>query len=500
MPEIDLDTVVEEKSEFDAEVTASELLTTPEELVIPEETVPQPPTYRTYRYIGSSSQGATSSPGKSSPFRTSHSGVLSNVTEEEVEVYEEAILEVSDDEQLEFDDYFDEDDDLDEDDEDMEDDYDENGDDVETDDVDEASSSVSKGREREEKDGSSGSSDSDTVKACFPLSPKQTNKSPVGIHLSLKKKEGVKRRHSSPVKVNYGKNRGQPQRSSSKGHQSYTVEKKVENTLQLPANDYDYIDRELMPKISSPRRSHSVKYPNTRRATSFTGKKRHGESFKLRSKSFSRSISHVQDDRDARLKAHQRSASTSQELKNGVHVCDVHVRQERGSGDGRGNTEGERGVSDEVGTKAVVCEANALQNGSENEWPVPLKEDHHHHHRGTVKPGPSLVLNIDRKDHHHHHNHPPESPLKRVPLSPRADNGAGRTRKASRDTSQERVIKCHNEDNVVVPPPPTVLEINARRENFHKYGREDRISGSVSSGGGSGVGSGERDVEKSTLV
>ncbi|ROT63918.1 hypothetical protein C7M84_018163, partial [Penaeus vannamei] len=140
MPEIDLDTVVEEKSEFDAEVTASDLLTTPEEFVVPEDNTPA--SFRAYRYMGVVREGciimtdcseAAGADGRSEESLAAKDGGAGEGGAGEVV-------------------------------------------------------------------GSSGSSDSDTA-ACFSLSPKQVTKSPTAVHLALKKLDGVmKRRHSSPVK------------------------------------------------------------------------------------------------------------------------------------------------------------------------------------------------------------------------------------------------------------------------------------------------------------
>lgn len=211
---------------------------------------------------------------------------------------------------------------------------------------------------------------------CFALSPKQVAKSPTGMHLALKKLDGaIKRRHSSPVKVNYGKNRGHQQRSSAKVVHTHAKEEEPQHTLKPPPlkYDFDYIDRELMPRYS-PRRSHSVKYPNNRRATSFTGKKRHGESFKLRSKSFSRSISQVHDGPDGRLRGHPKSASTSQEIHNGVMECDVHVVNEYGA-EVSSSSCSDRCMSGATSTKSV-SDADTFPNGSETDWSASSRECH----------------------------------------------------------------------------------------------------------------------------
>ncbi|KAK8730599.1 hypothetical protein OTU49_007828 [Cherax quadricarinatus] len=353
MPEIDLDTVVEEKSEFDAEVTASDLLTTPEELVIPEEPTP-PASFRAYRYMGPV-QTAITTPMKTSPYRNPHISCNLEHVSEEMEAGEDAALDVSDDEGL---DAFDDDDD-----------------DVEADFV-RAEDILDENDEDEEAAGSGGSSDSDTGGACFSLSPKQVSKSPTGVHLALKKLD-VTRRHSSPVKVNCPRNKAQ--RSSGKVNHSYNSE---EESPQLIRAGFDYIDRELMPEITPRTRSHSVKHPS-RRAASFTIKKRHGESLKLRSKSFSRSISHGQDGQENRPRVHQRypysggdSPSTSQQLQNGVHACDVHV-SESGAQDGSLGDQmySDKSNSDEASTR-TVSDAETLTNGNETDWSGSSRDPH----------------------------------------------------------------------------------------------------------------------------
>lgn len=382
MPEIDLDTVVEEKSEFDAEVTASDLLTTPEELVIPEETTP-PASFRAFRYMGAVSQPlAAISPNKTSPFRSQH---LDQVAEE-LELCEDVMLEVSDDEQL---DEFDEDE---EDDEDDEDDLELDLDAIEVEGV---CLEVEEGEDQMED------SDNGTLGTCFTLSPKSSTKSPTGVQLALKKLDGaIKRRHSSPVKVNYGKNRGHQQRSSAKASYAHPPAKEEENTLKPPPLKYDidYIDRELMPRFS-PRRSHSVKYTMSRRATSFTGKKRHGESFKLRSKSFSRSISHVHDGPDGRPRGQPRSASTSQEIHNGVMECDVHIVNEYGA-EMSSSSCSDKCISGGTSTKSV-SDGDTFLNGSETDWSVSSRECHY-----PVRATVSLPIRTSRKDS--------DSPVKRV--------------------------------------------------------------------------------------
>ncbi|KAK8397882.1 hypothetical protein O3P69_004583 [Scylla paramamosain] len=381
MPEIDLDTVVEEKSEFDAEVTASDLLTTPEELVIPEETTP-PASFRAFRYMGAVSQPlAAISPNKTSPFRSQH---LDQVAEE-LELCEDVMLEVSDDEQL---DEFDEDE---EDEEDEEDDLELDLDAIEVEGV---CLEVEEGEDQMED------SDNGTLGTCFTLSPKSSTKSPTGVQLALKKLDGaIKRRHSSPVKVNYGKNRGHQQRSSAKANYTHPQVKEEENALKPPPLKYDidYIDRELMPRFS-PRRSHSVKYTMSRRATSFTGKKRHGESFKLRSKSFSRSISHVHDGPDGRPRGQPRSASTSQEFHNGVMECDVHIVNEYGA-EMSSSSCSDRCISGGTSTKSV-SDGDTFLNGSETDWSVSSRECHN-----PVRATVSLPIRTSRKDS--------DSPVKR---------------------------------------------------------------------------------------
>lgn len=380
MPEIDLDTVVEEKSEFDAEVTASDLLTTPEELVIPEETTP-PASFRAFRYMGAISQpNPALSPNKASPYRSPH---LDKVAEE-LEFCEDVMLEMSDDEQL---DEYDED----------EEDDDEDEDDI--DDLDLDAIEVEDVCIEVEEDDQNGGSDNGSLGACFTLSPKQVAKSPTGVQLALKKLDGaIKRRHSSPVKVNYGKNRGHQQRSSAKTNHGHA--KEDEHTLKPPPlkYDFDYIDRELMPRLS-PRRSHSVKYTMSRRATSFTGKKRHGESFKLRSKSFSKSISHVHDGPDGRLRRQPRSASTSQEFPNGVMECDVHVVKEYGA-EISSSTCSARCINGEASTKSV-SDADTLPNGSETDWSLASRECHN-----PVRATVSLPARTCKRDS--------DSPIKRV--------------------------------------------------------------------------------------
>ncbi|XP_045621273.1 dentin sialophosphoprotein [Procambarus clarkii] len=355
MPEIDLDTVVEEKSEFDAEVTASDLLTTPDELIVPEETS-FPASFRAYRYMGPVQQ-AILSPIKTSPYRTPPHGAtnLEHVSEE-MNVEEDEMMGNSDDERL---DDFDEDD----------------GDSVdaaETGSVDDLNDDDDDDDDDGEAPTSGGSSDSETVNACFSLSPKQVNKSPTGVHLALKKLDGaVKRRNSSPVKVNYCKSKGQ--RSSGKVNHSYASDEDSPQPIRV---GFDYIDRELMPEISPRTRSHSVKHPS-RRAASFTIKKRHGESLKLRSKSFSRSMSHGQDGQEHRPRVHQRGPHSGEQLHNGVLECDVHAVSENS---GLESSTGEqissnRSSGDGMSSK-TVSETDIFPNGNETYCSRSLRDPH----------------------------------------------------------------------------------------------------------------------------
>ncbi|XP_042219557.1 uncharacterized protein LOC121864550 [Homarus americanus] len=457
MPEIDLDTVVEEKSEFDAEVTASDLLTTPEELIIPEEPTP-PASFRAYRYMGAV-QATMTSPIKTSPYRNPHTATnLDNVTEE-MEVVEDVTLDVSDDEGL---DAYDDDDVT-------------NGNAVEregiSDDNDEGG----------EQPGSGGSSDSDTVGACFSLSPKQVTKSPTGVHLALKKLDGaVKRRHSSPVKVNYGKNKGQ--RGSGKVNHSYTSE---EESPQPARAGFDYIDRELMPDISPRTRSHSVKHPS-RRAASFTIKKRHGESLKLRSKSFSRSISHVHDGHDGRPRVHQRnayggdSASTSQ-IQNGVLECDVHVVGENGA---QKSSSGDQIYSDEISTK-TVSDAETLSSGNETDWSGASRKP-----RVSVRRSYSLVVRVKRDDS--------ESPMRRRPQRSRTACGESEARELCQVPpiiSEESLLQCRQPDLVV--SPPASADLSVVNELSLKHRQEDGEAARHCHRCREEV---DRDDERSTLV
>ena len=452
MPEIDLDTVVEEKSEFDAEVTASELLTTPEELVIPEETTP-PASFRAYRYMGAVSQPLSPN-NTASPFRSPH---LDKVAEE-LELCEDVMLEMSDDEQL---DDYDEDEEDDDEDEIDEDDIELDLDDIEVEGV---CLEVEEEGEDQMED-----SDHDTLGPCFTLSPKQVAKSPTGVQLALKKLDGaIKRRHSSPVKVNYGKNRAaaQQQRASAKANHTHT--KEDDNTLKPPPLKYDidYIDRELMPRFS-PRRSHSVKYTMSRRATSFTTKKRHGESFKLRSKSFSRSISHVHDGPDGRLRGGQpRSASTSQEFQNGVMECDVHIVNEHGA-EMTSSTCSDKCISGETSTRSV-SDADTFPNGSETDWSL-ASQEYHYPVRATV----SLPIRTNRKDS--------DSPVKRAQCSRTACGAEGACRECRVPVggSVDRVKSQCQIENAVVP---------LSGDDGVKEDGEQRVT------------AGETDVEKSTLV
>lgn len=349
------------------------------------------------------------------PFRSPH---LDKVAEE-LELCDDVMLEMSDDEQL---DDFDEDDEdeLDEDDLDL---------DLEAIEVEGVCLEVEDGDDQLEGDDSA-------LGTCFTLSPKQVAKSPTGVHLALKKLDGaIKRRHSSPVKVNYGKNRGHQQRSSAKVVHTYAKEE--ENTLKPPPLKYnfDYIDRELMPRYS-PRRSHSVKYTNNRRATSFTGKKRHGESFKLRSKSFSRSISQVHDGSDGRLRGHPKSASTSQEFHNGVMECDVHVVNEYGA-EISSSSCSERCMSGATSTKSV-SDADTFPNGSETDWSSVGSRECHNPVRATV----SLPVRTYKKES--------DSPLKRLSQGSRtacSEEGACRGYRASppMDKGEERERQCQGD-------------------------------------------------------
>ncbi|KAK7068690.1 hypothetical protein SK128_012156 [Halocaridina rubra] len=254
MPEIDLDTVVEERSEFDAEVTASDLLTTPEEFVIPEEDTPAA-SFRAYRYMGPVQGMGTVS--KATPAKAPHMNqLLDNVTEE-MESNEDLEVEMSDrkSEKSEID-------------------------------TGNEHNRVIGTKSESRADGSSGgSSDSDSTSACFSLSPKPVTKSPTAMHLALKKLDGVmNRRHSSPVKVNYGSQKNQ--RATGKINHSYdnVGEKLTPKTIAI-----DYIDRELMPDLSP--RSHSVRNP-ARKSQSFSSKRR-GESFKHKKQTLARSITHA---------------------------------------------------------------------------------------------------------------------------------------------------------------------------------------------------------------
>lgn len=479
MPEIDLDTVVEERSEFDAEVTASDLLTTPEELSIPEESS-QPVSFRAYRYMGGMQPGGAI-PIKASPYRTPHLLTsLDNVTEE-LEITEEAVLEVSDDEGLEA---YEEDDDDEEEDEDEDDDEDDENIVDDPEDTQGISENVEGG---EEPAGSGASSDSDTVEVCFPLSPKQVSKSPTGVHLSLKKQEGekVKRRHSSPVKVNYGKNRAQ--RNSGKANHSYAGETEKPQAAARDVFD-DYIDRELMPR--APRRSHSVKYTSScRRATSFTIKHRRGESFKLRSKSFSRSIS---DGQENRPRVHPRypydrdAASTSQQqLQNGVIECDVHVTGEnsaRKSSSGE-QTFSDKSFSDEMSTKTVSDTEN-FANGNETDWSGSSRDA-----RAMTWETPALIVQAERSKS--------ESPMRRGVQRSRSasgdSNGSGICRVQS-FSSQERVAPRRQEEALT---PSSNVELKIVNEYALKYRQDD---GEVVGHCHRCMVHVERDDERSTLV
>lgn len=281
---------------------------------------------------------------------------MDNVAEE-LELCDDMMLEVIDDEQLDdFDE--DDDDDLDEDDLDL---------DLEALEVEGVCLEVDEVDQPERRDAGS-------LGTFFALSPKPVAKSPTGVHLALKKLDGaIKRRHSSPVKVNYGKNRGQQHRASTKVVHTYTKEE--DNTLKPPPlkYDFDYIDRELMPRYS-PHRSHSVKYNINRRATSFTVKKRHGESFKLRSKSFSRSISQVHDGSDGKLRSLPRSTPTSQDVHNGVMECNVHVMNEYGA-EISSSSCSERCMSGVTSTKSI-SEEDTFPNGRDPDWSMCSRESH----------------------------------------------------------------------------------------------------------------------------
>ncbi|XP_071541999.1 uncharacterized protein [Panulirus ornatus] len=475
MPEIDLDTVVEEKSEFDAEVTASDLLTTPDELIIPEEPTP-PASFRAYRYMGPV-QTAITTPLKTSPYRSSHAPTnLDNVTEE-MDFGEDIVLDVSDDECL---DAFDEDDEDDEDD-DVVCDVEEEGDSVPDEDDND-----------EEQPGSSGSSDSDTVEACFSLSPKQVTKSPTGAHLSLKKVDGaVKRRHSSPVKVNLARNR--VQRSSGKASYSHANKE----SPQLSRAGFDYIDRELMPEVSPRSRSHSVKLKHTgnRRAESFCMRKRRGESLKIRSKSFSRSIYHDSDGHDHRPRVHQRSAhdvsaSTSQQLHNGVLECDVHNAGENGahrSSSGDCTYGGDTSNGEET-SAMTVSDVETFKDGSQ----TVDRSGHPGAVHASPRGGCSLTIQPDRKD--------AGSPLKRILHGSRTacggdNNGASESCQVPTFGSLEKVSHCHRHERGV--SPPISVSINIVNEFALMYRQEDRQMANHCNKCVEGV---DKEDERSTLV
>ncbi|XP_068233894.1 DNA ligase 1-like [Palaemon carinicauda] len=393
MPEIDLDTVVEEKSEFDAEVTASDLLTTPEEFVIPEEET-HSASFRSYRYMGTVQTANVPGSPHNSPLAIPGCSYVA----EELESH------------------FDYDD--------LDDDYDdENIDHFENEETQyQNHKRFALHRSESRVDGSSASSDSDTPAVCFSLSPKQGSKSPTAMHLALKKLDGVmSRRHSSPVKINYGANR--PNRSSGKVNFSYSKEEEVvvnekeknkekEDEIEIVKEKekdkekekemekerekqrekeriqlaIDYIDRELMPDIEISTRSYSVRNPS-RKSQSFCSKRR-GESFKLKKQSLARSISHklsssqenvkktdmIEMDQCSSRKPLGKSLSvgaTRSSAHSSISHCELRTLEENGeSSNNIAKKEADPGTSKDIRIELdplAICGAISLPNGNGTE-------------------------------------------------------------------------------------------------------------------------------------